>query len=234
MQTTSPRGIVALMLHEGIVPGPYLDSVGVWTYGVGHTAAAGDPVPERMTRGMPADLDRELRLVAAVFRADLAKYEAEVRRAIKVPLAQHEFDAAVSFHYNTGAIGRASWVKHLNAGDRAKAMVAIMAWKKPPEVEKRRIAERDLFQRGIYPTGTIPVWKVTDRGTVIWRPIRRLSPDAALAMLAEAGPEILPPPAPPAPPAREVPVAAGWDWSPLIAAILKAIPRAIRALLGRS
>ena len=29
MQTTSPRGIAALVAHEGIVPGPYLDSVGV-------------------------------------------------------------------------------------------------------------------------------------------------------------------------------------------------------------
>lgn len=30
---TSDRGIFALAKHEGIVPAPYLDSVGVWTYG---------------------------------------------------------------------------------------------------------------------------------------------------------------------------------------------------------
>ena len=30
---TSERGIVALISHEGIVPGPYRDSVGVWTFG---------------------------------------------------------------------------------------------------------------------------------------------------------------------------------------------------------
>ena len=38
---TSDLGIIALLGHEGIVPGPYYDSVGVLTYGVGHTASAG-------------------------------------------------------------------------------------------------------------------------------------------------------------------------------------------------
>lgn len=113
---TSDRGIIALMGHEGIVPGPYLDSVGVLTYGVGHTAAAGTPDPANLASGMPENLDAELQVVFRVFRRDLAKYEAEVSRAIKVPVSQHEFDAAVSFHFNTGAIGRASWVKSLNAG----------------------------------------------------------------------------------------------------------------------
>ena len=42
MQMTD-RGLLALMRHEGIVPGPYLDVKNVWTYGVGHTAAAGPP-----------------------------------------------------------------------------------------------------------------------------------------------------------------------------------------------
>ena len=31
--------------HEGIVPAPYRDSTGLWTYGIGHTAAAGAPGP---------------------------------------------------------------------------------------------------------------------------------------------------------------------------------------------
>jgi hypothetical protein len=33
----SPQGIAELASHEGIVPYPYLDSVGVWTLGIGHT-----------------------------------------------------------------------------------------------------------------------------------------------------------------------------------------------------
>ena len=56
-----------------------------------------------------------------LFRADLARYEAGVLRAVTVPLAPHEFDALVSFHYNTGAIARAALTRALNAGDRAAA-----------------------------------------------------------------------------------------------------------------
>jgi GH24 family phage-related lysozyme (muramidase) len=131
---TSDAGIYALALHEGIVPAPYRDSVGVWTYGIGHTAAAGPPVPANMPKGMPADLDAALRHVFEVFRADLPKYEEGVRRAVKVPVTQAQFDALVSFHYNTGAIGRASLVKKLNAGDVKGAAAGFMAWVKPKEI----------------------------------------------------------------------------------------------------
>ena len=37
------RGLVALVRHEGLVPGTYLDVKQVWTFGIGHTAAAGPP-----------------------------------------------------------------------------------------------------------------------------------------------------------------------------------------------
>ena len=57
---------------------------------------------------MPADLDAGIREAFRVFRADLARYEAAVLRAVKVPLKPHEFDALVSFHYNTGGIAKAA------------------------------------------------------------------------------------------------------------------------------
>ena len=56
----SDRGLLALARHEGIVPAPYLDVRQVWTFGVGHTAAAGAPDPARPPRGMPADLDAKV------------------------------------------------------------------------------------------------------------------------------------------------------------------------------
>ena len=80
------RGLLALARHEGIVPAPYLDVKRVWTFGVGHTAAAGAPDPARLPRGMPADLDAGIREALRLFRADLARYEAEVLRAVTVPL----------------------------------------------------------------------------------------------------------------------------------------------------
>ncbi len=186
---TSDAGIFALALHEGIVPAPYRDSVGVWTWGLGHTAAAGNPDPSKMARGMPADLDAALRDVFNVFRADLPKYEAGVNRAIKVKVTQAQFDALVSFHYNTGAIGRASFVKKLNAGDVAGAAAGMMAWSKPKEIIPRRKSEQALFAKGTYPNGQVTVWGADKNGRVVWKPVRRLGRDQVLALLNGQAPK---------------------------------------------
>ncbi|WP_435168325.1 lysozyme [Falsirhodobacter sp. 1013] len=189
----SDQGLVALMQHEGIVPGPYMDSVNVATYGIGHTAAAGAPDPADLPLGMPADLDTALADVAAVFRRDIARYTADVLKAVRVDLAPHELDALVSFHYNTGAIAQASLTEALNAGDRARAGALFLNWKKPAEILPRRTAERDLFLHGTYPEGVVTVWQVDTRRRVIWTPARTLSAAEALALMrggpvAPAGP----------------------------------------------
>jgi lysozyme len=181
---TSDRGLMALIRHEGVVPGPYLDVKGVWTFGIGHTAAAGPPDPALMPRGMPADLDAGIREAFRVFRTDLARYEVEVLRAVRVSLEPHEFDALVSFHYNTGGITRAALTKHLNAGDRAAAAEAFMNWLKPAALRPRREAERDLFRHGLYPSGTLPVWAANAGGRVDFsKPLWRLTETEALQFL---------------------------------------------------
>jgi lysozyme len=112
-----------------------------------------------------------------------AAYEAAVLRAVKVPLAPHEFDALVSFHYNTGGIAKAALTRHLNAGNRVAAANAFLNWRRPAAIIPRREAERDLFRHGRYPGGTIPVWSVDRTGRVDFsRPIRRLTEDEALAL----------------------------------------------------
>lgn len=180
---TSARGICAIARHEGIVPAPYRDSVGVWTVGIGHTAAAGDPDPARMHRGMPADIDGAILDMVRLFEEDLGRYEAEVDAALRVPVAQHEFDALVSWHYNTGAVARASLVRALNDGDRRAAADGFMAWTRPPELIARRREERALFL-GTYPEGPIPVWAADPGGEIDWRrPIRSLSQDELLRLM---------------------------------------------------
>lgn len=191
---TSMKGVAALAAHEGLVPAPYRDSVNVLTVYIGHTAAAGSPDPASMPMAMPGDLDAAIVQAFEVFRADLAKYEAAVSKAITVPIEQHEFDAAVSFHYNTGAIRRASWVKSLNAGDRVAAASKIMNWTKPPEITERRRAEQTLFADGIYPDDHVVVWKTDGRGNVIWKPARTLSPADVAALMQPA--EVEPTPEP--------------------------------------
>jgi lysozyme len=201
MQMTA-RGLVALARHEGIVPAPYRDSEGIWTFGIGHTAAAGPPDPERMTRGMPVDLDAGIRAAIRLFRADIARYEADVRRAVSVPVAPHEVDALVSFHYNTGGIAEAVLTRHLNAGNRKAAAAAFLNWKRPAAIIPRRTAERDLFALGHYPEGPIPVWGVDRAGKVDFHaPVRRIS-EAELLVMLEAEKTV--PPAPVALPAPTV------------------------------
>lgn len=187
---TSDKGIAFLVAHEGVVPGPYLDSVGVWTFGIGHTKAAGDPDPTKLPRGMPADLDAALREVFTVFRRDLAKYEAAVTEALgRTPAAQHEFDAAVSFHFNTGAIGRAAWVDLWKRGQKIDAARSMLAnWRKPAEIIGRRTAERDLFLTGSYGTDKATVWQVNTDGKIVWKQASRLSQDDILRLMAEVSP----------------------------------------------
>ena len=42
--------------------------------------------------------------IFGIFTADLATFEKRVNKAVKVPVAQHEFDALTSFDFNTGGI----------------------------------------------------------------------------------------------------------------------------------
>lgn len=61
---------------------------------------------------------------------DLARYAAEVADAIgDSPTSQSQFDALVSFHYNTGAIARASLTRFHIAGDYDTAAREFGRWK---------------------------------------------------------------------------------------------------------
>jgi len=190
---TSDNGIFALALHEGLVPAPYLDSVNVMTYGVGHTAAAGSPDPASLPKGNPPDLDAAVRAALVVFKRDLGTYEAAVAQALRVPVEQHEFDALVSFHFNTGGIGRASLTRLLNSGDKAGAADGFMGWRRPASIIPRRESEQRLFRDGIYPSGRVPIYAVTASN----RPgqiVQRLSQSEFLALLP--GPGLRPQPRP--------------------------------------
>ena len=76
-------------------------------------------------------------------------------------LTESQLGAALSFHYNTGAIKRASWVRLFMQGRTADARLAFMEWNKPKEIIPRRRAERDLFFDGVWTgDGIATVWPV--------------------------------------------------------------------------
>lgn len=216
----SPRGLVFLTQLEGIVPGPYLDSVGVWTYGIGHTASAGKPDPAQMPRGMPVNIDDALVTCFRLLQADIRKYEREVNAALdRVPI-QEQFDAMCSFHYNTGGIARAKLTEAFNAGDAAAAAEGFMGWLRPPEIRERREKEQRLFREGVYAEDRATVWSVDDNGRVIWKPVARLSVTECKTYLLRAGSE---PQGqhPPTPHPEELPVEGGG----IIGALLRLIAK---------
>lgn len=160
---TSKRGLAEIAAHEGIVLSKYKDSVGVWTIGIGHTKNAGTPDP--------ANIIGELSLqeIMAIFARDIAKFEKRVLKAFTRELSQSQFDAAVSFDFNTGGIHRASWVRFFNACEDERAQHSFMKWRKPREIIPRRQAECDLFFKGTYSSsGKANVYTASSNGAVKW------------------------------------------------------------------
>jgi lysozyme len=87
----------------------------------------------------------------ARFYADLVRYAEEVRLALDgAPTTQNQFDALVSFHYNTGAISRATLTRKHRSGDHASAGAEFARWvqndgKVVPGLVRRRAAEAALY-----------------------------------------------------------------------------------------
>src|SRR5688572_12579458 len=179
----SREGAMELIGHEAIVLTRYLDSVGVWTLGVGHTKMAGPPNPETYLGTLTVKEAFDL------FMLDVQKYVEAVNAAVKVKVTQEQFDALVSFHFNTGAIGRASLVKKLNAGDLEGAAAGFMAWSKPPEIIGRRTKERDLFSTGRYSNrGMADIYPATSEGKILWGKPKRVD------LRSLVGGAVIPPP----------------------------------------
>lgn len=142
---TSQKGIDLIKEFEGLRLAAYKDAVGVWTIGYGHTKTA--------AKGMTISKVEAERLLAQV---DLPVYESGVTRLVKVPLAQHQFDALVSFAYNLGVgnLRSSSLLRKLNQRDYLSAAEEFKRWNKAggrvlAGLTRRRLAEELMF-RGKY------------------------------------------------------------------------------------
>lgn len=175
------RIIAEIASHEACVREAYKDSVGVWTWGFGITNASGHTVYPKY-KDNPQPMEKCLE----VFAWALEKYAKDVDRAFQGHLlTEAQYAAALSFHYNTGAILRASWVKSWKAGKVEQARREFMNWKKPPEIIPRRTNERDLFFDGKWSnTGaTIPVYERVRKPSYspVWESRRNHDASAFLA-----------------------------------------------------
>ena len=85
---------------------------------------------------------------------DIARHAGEVDRALHdAPTSQSQFDALVSFHFNTGVIGHATLTRKHRAGDHAGAAAEFARWNRAggrilPGLTRRRAAEAELYRKG--------------------------------------------------------------------------------------
>lgn len=135
----TPRGRQRLTDREGKRLVAYRDSRGIWTIGVGHAATAGTPPVPHLGMSITAeDCD-------AILTRDLASREKRLSEALKVPVADHEFDALLSVMFNVDAFVHSTAIKCLNAGDRAGCARHIMDWDFPVAIIGRRHTEQSQF-----------------------------------------------------------------------------------------
>ncbi len=147
--TLSAAGGAGITMHEGSVPEVYLDPVNIPTVCVGHTRTVSKDMVG--TRFSPEQCDQLL-------REDTQVAERAVKRHVKVPVTQEQYDSLVSLTFNVGASNFAgsTLLKRLNAGDCWGAAKEFNRWiyargKKLPGLINRRADESRSFATGCVP-----------------------------------------------------------------------------------
>lgn len=140
----SATGIALIKRFEGCRLAAYPDpgtGGDPWTIGWGATGKGIGPG----VRWTQAQADTRL-------ETDLLRYAAEVTQALgKVRTTQSQFDALVSFHYNTGAIRKATLTRLHVAGDPVAAAGQFARWvhaggRVMKGLVRRREAEAALYR----------------------------------------------------------------------------------------
>lgn len=142
--TISKQGLDLVKSFEGLYLDAYRDEVGVWTIGYGHTGLQhrdGTVFSGRVITRAKAD---------ELLAYDMHQFEQRANTLVTVPLTQSQFDAIVSFDFNTGGLAKSTLLKLLNKGDFFGAAGEFDKWNKAggtvlKGLTRRRHAERDLF-----------------------------------------------------------------------------------------
>jgi lysozyme len=159
----SAKGAAFIARFEGFVAEPYNDPAGHATIGFGHLIHRGRVTDADRRRWGTISREKATRLL----RADAARFERAVERAVTVRLSQPQVDALVSLAFNIGpgALAGSTLVRTLNAGNREAAADQFLRWDRagsPPRpmagLTRRRRDERRLFLTGLYapPAGRSP------------------------------------------------------------------------------
>jgi len=221
--------------HEGLVRMAYYDSVGVLTWSIGVTRSSGHRVKRYVDK--PQTLEHCLKIYVWLLET---KYAPAVRKAFAgYDLSREEFAAALEFHYNTGKIATASWVKLVKAGQMVAARRSLLSWNKVTRkgkkvVSKGLTARRKktaalFFDRKWSNDGTInEITRLTKTRRPIWKSIKKINIErelrAALGTSVTVASPTPPRPQQPDDPGVSDPKPTG-SW---IAELIKAILRAFK------
>lgn len=142
---TSENMIAVIKKFEGLRLKAYKCPAGVYTIGYGHT------------ENVFADSEISKLMADQILRKDLKKFENSIKKLVKVPLSQCQFDALVSFTFNAGAtnLKNSTLLKYLNNGEYSLAAEQFERWiyangKKLEGLLTRRKAEKEIFLHGKY------------------------------------------------------------------------------------
>lgn len=146
----SDNGESLIRNFEGLSLSAYRDSAGVWTIGYGSTRYHDGKAIK------PGDKLANMEQANALLKNTLGEYVNAVNHKVRVPLSQNQFDALVSFTYNTGIASGKTLFAKLNTMDYEGAADQLLVWNKitDPHTGKkipcniltaRRNKERALF-----------------------------------------------------------------------------------------
>jgi GH24 family phage-related lysozyme (muramidase) len=166
----TPNIACELVSHEAVVTAAYKDTGNVFTWGVGLTAAAGIDVQRYINR--PQAIEYCLQVYVEVLRK---RYLPTVLAAFGAhEPTECQLGAALSFHYNTGAIAHTGWIRLFLDGQIAAARGFLENHYTDGSLLKgRREAEAALFFDGKWSNdGTALVYDVDKRTLRPTRPRR--------------------------------------------------------------
>lgn len=140
---TSMAGTDFIKTFEGFSASVYKDNAGLDTIGFGHLVRKGEVFPETIS-----DDDAEV-----ILKKDLYRAERSVLRNIRIPLADNQFDALVSWVFNLGggSLQRSTLRMKLNRGDAIEDVGdEFLKWiwsggRRIKGLIRRRKAERLIF-----------------------------------------------------------------------------------------
>jgi lysozyme len=157
----SALGAAGIVAHEGMRRVAYVDPVGVVTVCAGHTKTA--KLGQVKTEAECQEL----------LKQDAKYAEAAVKRLVKAPVTQRQFDALTSFVFNVGeaSFAKSTLLKKVNALDCWGAGKEFSKWtyasgQQLPGLVKRRSDERREWESGC-PTGNYKVTYSISHGTYL-------------------------------------------------------------------